>query len=378
MTVNKPVRVLQINSGSKNFGGVSSFLYNVYTHIDRTKIQFDFLSPCITTYELHRQEIEQLGGKIYELGIKGNVLTKKTMLYSRLLQFLSLHQYEIIHINSGNFFFNFAAAKAARKAGIKNIYIHSHSIENTYSSRIKKTLIRLLKPELAKYGTRLLACSKEAAEFMFGKENFQKVTIIRNGVDIKKFKFDEAVREMIRKELKLNNKHVIGNVGRFSLPKNHEYLIDVFRELSVNDNNAFLLLVGDGEEKTNIENKINELNLLDKVIMLRTQKNIEKYYQAMDVFLFPSKWEGLGMVLVEAQISGLPCISSTNVPEEAAICDDVKFLDTNEADIREWVESIITDYSKDRKSRIEEAYNCGYAIETVAYNLMNLYLRDVC
>ena len=97
----EPIRVLQINSGSRSFGGVSSFLYNVYSNIDRKQVQFDFLSPNVTTYEIHRDEIEEMGGRIYELGVTGSILTKKTRLYKRLYQFLTQHKYSIVHINSG-------------------------------------------------------------------------------------------------------------------------------------------------------------------------------------------------------------------------------------------------------------------------------------
>ena len=376
MAENQPLRVLQINSGSENFGGVSSFLFNVYTHIDRSKIQFDFLSPNITTYGIHKKEIKQMGGKIYALGITGNVLTKKVKLFFRLKRFLKVHPYSIVHINSGNFFFNLFVAKAAKKAKITNLYIHSHSTENPASLKAKKKATVILKSTLAKCGSRLLACSNEAAEYMFGKKRTGAVKIVRNGVSVDRFVYDETIREKIRTDLNINDYHVVGNVGRFSPPKNHDYMIDVFSELYKKDKRAVLLLIGDGEEKTRVVNRIKERGISDRVTVLGTQKDIEKYYQAMDVFLFPSTWEGLGMVLVEAQISGLPCIASTRVPREAAVCENVKFLDISAQNVGEWVETIMNDMNMKRKSRDKDAYRCGYSIERVASELERLYLQD--
>ena len=153
-------------------------------------------------------------------------------------------------------------------------------------------------------------------------------------------------------------------------------MIDVFSELYKKDKRAVLLLIGDGEEKTRVVNRIKERGISDRVTVLGTQKDIEKYYQAMDVFLFPSTWEGLGMVLVEAQISGLPCIASTRVPREAAVCENVKFLDISAQNVGEWVETIMNDMNMKRKSRDKDAYRCGYSIERVASELERLYLQD--
>ena len=376
MSDKKPIRILQINSGSRDFGGVSSFLYNVYTHIDRNKVQFDFLSPNITTYGIHKEEIKQMGGKIAALGITGNILSKKLKLYARMKTFLKRHPYEIVHINSGNFFFNLFVAKAVKKAGVKNIYIHSHSTENPDSIKAKKKATLVLKKTLANCGTRLLACSSDAAEFMFGPKKKNDVEIVRNGVVIERFAFNAEVRDEMRAELGISDKHVIGNVGRFTLQKNHSFMIDVFSQLAERDENAVLLLIGDGEGKEEICRRIEKEGLNDRVIILGTQTEIEKYYQAMDVFCFPSNWEGLGMVLVEAQIAGLPCVASTRVPEEAAICEAVHYIDINPENVDDWVEAIMDSYRTDRQSRTAEAYKCGYSIDDVAVRLEHLYLQD--
>ena len=178
----EPIRVLQINSGSRSFGGVSSFLYNVYTNIDREQVQFDFLSPNVTTYGIHREEIEEMGGRIYELGIKGNILTRKTGLYKRLYEFLTQHAYSIVHINSGNFFFNLFAVMAVRKAGVPCRIVHSHNAGDTSRSRIKKAVFEALKPQLERNATTLLACSRKAAGYMFTDRTVRegKVQIVKN------------------------------------------------------------------------------------------------------------------------------------------------------------------------------------------------------
>ena len=226
----EPIRVLQINSGSRSFGGVSSFLYNVYTNIDREKLQFDFLSPEVTTYGIHREEIEKSGGRIYELGIKGNILTRKTGLYKRLRQFLAKHRYSIVHINSGNFFFNLFAVMAVRKAGVPCRIVHSHNAGDTNRSRIKKAAFEALKPQLEKNATLLLACSRKAASYMFTDQTVRegRVQIVKNGINAERFRFDPEIRKTVRQELGLQDKFVVGHVGRFYKQKNHVFLIRIF------------------------------------------------------------------------------------------------------------------------------------------------------
>ena len=376
MMQNEPIRVLQINSGSRNFGGVSSFLYNVYTHIDREKVQFDFLSPNITTYGIHKDEIENLGGKIFELGITGNIIAKKVKLYFRLKKFLKDNPYKIVHINSGNFFFNLFAAKAVRAAGVKTCIVHSHNAGDTSHSKLKKTAFQILKPSLEKKADYLFACSVKAAEYMFTEDTVknQKVSIIRNGIDIKRFVYDAGRRQKVRSELGLEDKIIVGHIGRFLAQKNHEFLIKVFSEIYKKEKNAVLLLFGTGELEEIIRKMVAELGLNDAVRFMGTVSNIEDMYQAMDVFVMPSFHEGLPVTCIELQVNGVPCVLSDTITTEVKFNDNVVFLplDCGEAKWRDTALSLCDGGHEMNLAALEKA---GYRIDDVVNDLTQRYIN---
>lgn len=372
-----PVRVLQINSGNRDFGGVSSFLYNVYTHIDRDRVQFDFLSPYKSTYGIHRDQIEAMGGRVYELGISGNKLDRKRKLYPGVRGFLRRHPYAIVHVNSGNFFFDLAVTRAVKDAGVKNIIVHSHSIENPKALALKKKVVRMLKPMLESQLTARCACSTNAARFMFLDRivDSNGVTIVRNGLEIHKFEYDEGVRREMRRALGVSDRHVLGHVGRFFHGKNQAYLVRVFARLAQRDPEAVLVMVGDGEELERVKAQVKDLGLDDRVRFTGTQSDIQRYYQAFDAFAFPSVWEGLGMALVEAQIAGLHCVASTGVPAEADVTGNVVFLDMGDENIDRWAEAVEGAFSGRRRSCAEQALAAGYDIDAVAEGLATMYLN---
>ena len=272
---NAPVRILQVNSGGKLFGGVSAFLYNVYTHIDRRDIQFDFLTPGLTTYGLHREEIEAAGGRIFELRIdeEGNALAKKAKLYVELKRFLREHPYRIIHINSGNFFFNLVVLRAAREAGIPVRIVHSHNAGDASSSRLKHSAMRSLKPALEGNATHLAACSKKAAAYMFRPRTVEsgRVHLIRNGIIPARFAFDEGVRAEMRAELGLGGAFVVGHAGRFLAQKNHRFLLDIFAALLEMEPDAVLLLLGDGPLLPEIKKRAAALGIAGNIRFLGQQ-----------------------------------------------------------------------------------------------------------
>lgn len=367
-------RVLQLNSGSSNFGGVSSFLYNVYTHIDREKVQFDFISPNKTAYGIYREEIESMGGRIYELGISGNILTRKIKLYTKLKKFLLENEYSVIHINSGNFFFNLFAVKAAKSAGVKNRIVHSHNAGDTSQSGIKRVLFQLLKPVLEESATELYACSQKAAEYMYTDFSCKsgKVSLIKNGIELERFDYSCITRSEIRKKLKLNGKIVVGHVGRFLEQKNHEFLIKVFKEIHEMNDNAVLLLFGTGEKQGAIEQMVKALEIEEFVSFMGVVKNIEDMYQAMDVFVMPSYHEGLPVACIEAQVAGVPCVLADTITEEVKICDSVKFLSLNSSP-KEWGSVALSMASFERQSAKPCAEAKGYSIYSVANMLQRHY-----
>lgn len=372
MYCDEPIRVLQINSGSREFGGVSSFLYNVYNHIDREKVQFDFLSPNITTYGIYRNEIERMGGRIYELGITGNAIVKKIRLFFGLRRFLDRHSYPVIHINSGNFFFNLIAATAVQRAG-SEVIIHSHNTEDPDSSAVKKKLISMLKPLFKGLSSKTVACSSAAAFFMFDDTTAATNTvIIRNGIDTNRFSYNPRIRDTIRNELELSGKFVIGHVGRFDHQKNHDFLIDVFEKVCELVPEAALLLIGSGKEEGRIREKVSGLGLSDKVFFAGSRTDVENYYQAMDVFVLPSKYEGFGIVNIEAQCSGLPCVISDAVPDDVIVTDMVTKRSLDDP-ASEWAGSVVSCRLYDRKNFSDKVASRGYDISAVAGQLEKMY-----
>jgi len=378
MSNNKePIRVLVVNTGSKLFGGVSSFLYNVYTHLDRQKVQYDFLSPNLTTYEIHRAEIEDMGGRIYALGITGNILTKKLKLYTELKAFLKAHPYRIVHVNSGDFYFNLFAGKAAKDAGAGTVIIHSHSVGNPQDSAMKRRSIELMKPVLERQAKEYYACSPEAAEFMFspGTVAAKRVSVVPNGIEVRKYGYDPQTRQALRRDLGLEDSVVLGHVGRLAYPKNQAFLIELLALYRKKRPNAALMLVGEGDHKEMLQALAREKGVADNVRFIGARADVERYYQAMDVFLFPSFYEGFGMVLVEAQIAGLPCIASACVPRSTDITGRVAYIGLEKEDVGKWLDALEAALERPRQSFVDQALMAGFDIGSVADGLCEKYVR---
>ena len=314
----KPIRVLQI-IGDVVGGGVEQVILNYYRHIDRNEVQFDFIlhNGALKSYV---DNIESLGGKVYKITpYKSNPIKTVLEMYK-----IMKGNYQIVHSNMNAL--SVFPLFAAYLAGVPVRILHNHSTD-TKAEPLRTFVKHLLRPFARLFANKYWACSKLAGEWMYGKQAVAdgKVTIINNAIDLKQFAFDEAKRKKLRKELGLQDCFVIGHVGRFMKQKNHDFLVDIFAEVAKKQDNAKLLLIGDGPLREQIENKVKTLGLNEKVIFTGVRSDVADLYNAMDVFCFPSLYEGLGMVAVEAQANGLPVISSTEVPQEAKISDAIKF-----------------------------------------------------
>lgn len=222
-----------------------------------------------------------------------------------------------------------------------------------------------------------MACSELAGRWLFGDKTFDqgKVYILNNAIDLSKFKYNEEVRKNKRKELEIDDDtFVIGHIGRFVQQKNHTFLIDVFNEVQKKKANAKLILVGQGPLKDEIENKVKNLNLENKVVFLGQREDVDELYQAFDCFVLPSLYEGLGMVLIEAQASGLPCIASTEIPDIARVTEKLKFVRLDE-NIDYWKNSILklSDLKNRKEDQLQDIQNRGYNIEKEVEKLEILY-----
>lgn len=325
------IKVLHINSTIYINSGVMSVMMNYYKNIDKNKIQFDFLyfkkiPQNAITYE---DTIKENGGKVFECSnLKHLYLFNK-----KLDKILKENRYDIVHIHDA-FILKFVYKTIHKYKNIK-IIIHSHATKWS-DKKINALRNWLLCFNNYKYADYLFACSNAAGKFMFKNKDFY---ILNNAIDITKFTYDDQKRKKIRNELKINNKRVIGHVGNFNKQKNHEFIIDVFEKTVSENTNTVLVLIGDGILRKNIEKLVQEKGLKKNVLFLGKKENIQDYYSAMDLFILPSLYEGLPMVGIEAQCSGLPILLSDSITKEAGLTN-CKFLDLNEG-IDSWKNALV-------------------------------------
>lgn len=379
----KKVKVLQLTGGFRKkidgqpiSGGVASFLKNYYTKMDLSRIHFDFMAIRNQSFELYRKEFEALGSRLYTLDIQTDGFHRFFTTIHRLSKFLKNNQYDAVHINIGSFFPVLTCAIAARIAGVKIIIAHSHS--SGKNSRRKRILINIFAPMLSIFANRYCACSLVAAENLFSRGIIRKKKyhIIKNAIDIEKFTFDENLRNEMRANLGYSNELVIGHVGRFVEVKNHNFLIDFFAEFNKRIPNSRLLLLGDGELKSKIEEKVSVLGLSEYVKFMGQQKNIHRYYQAMDLFVMPSLLEGFPIVALEAQSTGLPCYVSSNITDEINVTNLCKFFSLEDGP-ESLAEMVSRDLKKfgERKDASQQIIDAGYSLEDNLSVFENLYFR---
>lgn len=367
------IRVLQ-EVTTMNTGGVETLLMNLYRNIDREKVQFDFLLHREKGQGFYEEEIRKLGGKIYS-GLPFNPLNHKKYLVS-LDHFFKEHpEYQIIHCHNA---FSMYTLRLAMRNGINTRIAHSHN------GRPKilhyKTPFKLYaKYRVKDYATDLFACSELAGRYYYGNKAVQddQVKIIKNGIDVEKFKLDLSVRQQIRDELNLEeNEIALVHIGRFNMQKNHKFLIDVYSKLIQADDKYFLFLFGEGELMLEVKQQVKKLNLEKKVKFMGVKGNIHDYLQAMDIFLLPSLFEGLPLTGIECQASGLPCLLSDTITQEVKITKLVRFLPINkDADV--WVETIrdIVSQNKVRQSEENNIKSAGYDIKETAKNIQEFYIE---
>lgn len=367
-----PTRVLQV-IGRMNRGGAETMIMNLYRNVDREKVQFDFVEH--TSEEcVFDSEIKNLGGRIFNCPKYNG---KNHFEYTKWWKsFFKEHpEYKVIHGHIGSTASIYLGI--AKKAGLFTI-AHSH---NTNRFCDAKDYLYLM----LTYPTRFIAdyfffCSDEAGISRYGKKVFSdksRYSVLNNAIDTKLYEHSDDISDSVRKEIGIEHDDiVIGHVGRFNPQKNHPFLIDIFAEVAKLEPKAKFLLVGGGDGTEAIQEKVNTLGLSDKVIFTGVRSDVNRLLQSMDVFVFPSLYEGLPVTLVEAQASGLPCVMSDKVPTESIITDGLitvkKLTDTAE----DWAKHVLSRIDKEnRKSRCEEIKSHGYDIAETAKWLEEFYLE---
>ena len=368
MRDDEPVRVAQI-MGKWVGGGVEAVVMNYYRHIDRTKIQFDFICDDDST-NIPYEEIEKLGGKVILIPPYQKVFKY----HNKLKKILKEGHYKIVHshINTLSVFSLFAA----KCAGVPVRIAHSHSTTNKKEKK-KNLLKQVLRPFSKLFATDYMCCSELAGRWLFGDKEYDKgnVYLLNNAIDLEKFKYNESLRKEKRKELGISDDTlVIGHVGRFVEQKNHRFLIDIFNEYHKLNRNSILMLIGQGPLMAEMKKKIKLLDIEDCVLLLGQQSNASEYYNSMDLFLFPSLYEGLGMVMIEAQTNGLSCIASSEVPKIAKVSKNVSFLKLKSS-VNVWCDEIIKMIGMERLIDINILVDEGYDIKSESRKLLKKYIK---
>ena len=332
--MSEPIHVAQILN-QMDTGGIEAVVMNYYRHVDKEKVQFDFFINRASSFP-QREELERYGAKVYFLPSYSDVINYHKTLY----RIFKENKYKVVHVhlNTMSIFPLFAAWRA----GIPVRICHNHS--TAHRGEGKRTILKyILRPFNKIFATDYFACGELAGRWMYGNKCFDSgnVTVMPNAIETKKFHYEEAKREQIRKEYHIpEDAFVIGHVGRFVYPKNHRFMVNVFSQLRQRQQNAYMIFVGEGELQKEIQNQVNDMGLKERVIFTGVRQDANYIYSAMDVFFLPSFYEGVAVVAWEAQANGLPVVSSNNVSEETVCSDNVIRLSLDEK-YELWIEKLL-------------------------------------
>lgn len=368
--MSKPIRVLQV-IGIMNQGGAETMIMNLYRHIDRNKVQFDFVENE-NDGALFDEEIHLLGGRVFHCPRFSGKNYNKYRIWWK--DFFNEHNdYSVVHGHIGS-----TAAiylKEAKNQGITTI-AHSHS---TYIKGLKQYLYRILSYPTRNIADYFFMCSKQAGIDRYGQRaasDSNRAFLLPNAIDTESFRFGISARNEKRKEFGIKeNEYVIGHVGRFVDVKNHSFLLNVFKKAVEDDSSAKLLLVGDGELRKSIEEKAIFLGINEKVVFAGNRSDVNKMLSAMDVLVFPSKYEGLPLTLVEAQCNGLSCVISDKVPEDSVLIKELIQIRSLNDSLSVWAETAVHRNCINRSICADKIKETKFNVEKSAKWLEDFYLE---
>lgn len=352
------MRIAVITSGKYQTNGISTVIDNLYANDVFNKESITFIFPTGSSFE--RIEIlKSFGYKVLLLERNSNPIRY----YFQLKKILNEGRFDIVHVN-GNSATNTVELLAAKKAKIPVRIMHNHN------TRCSHPIINsIFKPFLNSCCNVRFACSEEAGKFLFGKRS---CTVINNGFNVVKYKYDADTRNQLRKQFNISNQIVIGHVGVFNYQKNHEFLLNVFFEYKKMKSNAVLVLMGDGGMKAEIQAQAERLGLIDSVVFTGNRADIHDLLNMLDVFVFPSRFEGLGIAPIEAQANGLPVVASNRVPEMAKVNNNFLFLPLESGE-KAWSEEIYKLELRREEDGCKNVALAGFDIQTVVMNLYKTY-----
>ncbi len=363
----EPLRILHIVT-TMDAGGVETLLMNLYRTLDRSQVQFDFLKHR-DSHDFYDDEILALGGRIYP-GIPFHPL--RLGQYRQFYRdFFTAHpEYRIVHAHTH---YNMFALREARGCGVPVRIAHAHIAYPTMDRKYPFKLYNKLR--VGSFATGMLACSRPAASWFFGSRAAKagRVTVLNNGIDAEKFSYSPALRQQVRQELALGDAFTLIHVGRFEAQKNHAYLLEIFARVLEKEPEAVLLLVGDGTLREKTQQQAVRMGIAEHIRFLGIRGDVHGLLQAGDVFVFPSLYEGLGIVAVEAQAAGLPCVISDTIPQDVAVLDSLQTLplDAPEA----WADAILAWKGRQslRTNTTQAIREAGFEIASIAQWLVRYY-----
>lgn len=333
---------------SSDKGGVESYISNLSHSLDKTKYEIVYALPEMRIDE--KKWVAPLNRHNY---IKYYLFWKK---------FYKENSFDVIYYNTCDIV-SVDQLKFAKAANIPVRIIHSHNTNVQFKKKFfHKIMEQRHKKNIRKYATNLLACSETAGNWMFPYDEYK---IIKNGIDVNKYKYNSNFRVMCRESIKINDECLIGCVGRLDEQKNPFFSINILKELIKINNNVRLVFIGDGSLRQKLNNEVNKLGLSKYCYILGAKDNVNEWYSAFDCLLMPSLFEGLPFALVEAQASGLPCVVSSNVSREANLTNLVKFVSLND-DVSIWVEKILASCKQERIEKTKQLTDAGYSIKNTA------------
>lgn len=365
----EPIRVLH-EDVILDPGGIEALLMNLYSHIDREKLQFDFMvhRPDKGEYE---DRVTEMGGKIYRTPPFNPF--KMNAFKASITDILKSHpEYKVFHCHAD---LSMWPLKYAAKLGIPTRIVHAHNGKTVINT--KYFFFKYEDLFTKKYCTDMFMCSTLAGEFRYGKKAVEQglVKFIKNGVDTSQYRFNEQIRDELRHELQIDDKLVIGHVGRFMQQKNHLFLIEIFNEIHKKNSNTVLLMAGKGKLQQKSEERVAELGLTDCVKFLGVRNDVNNLLQAFDLFLFPSLWEGLPVTCVEAQSAGLPVLMSDIITDEVNIVPHLHTKSLNDT-AESWADealNLLASYK--RRDCVPEVIKAGFDIQTTADWLQDFYIE---
>ena len=360
------IKILYVNGGIMDRGGISTFMMNVYEKMNSEKIQIDFLVHTLSK-GVRDEDILNLGGKIFRVPARGKNPLKN---YRQIKQIMLDGNYDVVHAHADAG--NSTILAIAKECDIPIRISHCHNTNYTNKSLLKRFLNDRLKKRIPRYATHLWACSEKAGEWLYGNHSFE---VIPNAIDVQKFIYSPQLSKDLRKELNLENKFVIGHVGRFDYQKNHDFLLKVFVEVVNEREDAHLVLIGKGELEEVIKKQANQLGILDKISFLGESSNVNKLINVFDVGVFPSLFEGFGIAVLEMQINGLPLVVSDNFPSEINLTDNIRFLSLDET-VKYWCETILETKGRDTGA-VDKIIAKGYNLSDMVNKLTKTYERIV-